>query len=163
MRHQRCISVICYLSLAVLFAAVGSTAMAETNSPFEHPAIIIAANDAGTAYSGAGLGNGAPYWDLQTKQVTDLEAQLHSFLAHHADPRAKTISAKLRSYYRQYLGFTREQRKMIYINAFCEPMGPTDRFSQELLVVDDGGDCYFQVRYDPEKRVFSELYINGVA
>jgi hypothetical protein len=31
------------------------------------------------------------------------------------------------------------------------------------VVVDDGGDCYFQIQYDVETGTLFDLYVNGSA
>lgn len=48
-------------------------------------------------------------------------------------------------------GFFRENSKM------------KEKALQELIVVEDGGTCLFNVKYDPEKKVFFQFWLNGEA
>jgi len=99
----------------------------------------------------------------------------------NADLRLKKHSehaGKLASYLRQYVGFTRQGRKLIYLNAFsarvvdvfCEedvkPAQEGDcrsHWRREAVGVCDGGDDFWGVEYDPESKTFSSLAFNGSA
>ena len=119
-------------------------------------------------------GPSAPFWSPVPAQVEELEKRLPAYLrqqkhAAHADHFAK--------YLRQYVGFTRKGRKLIYLNAFSTNVldmlcrsgakaGPGDCRNQwrtEGLFVCDGGDDFWGVEYDPESKTFSGLNFNGVA
>jgi hypothetical protein len=52
-------------------------------------------------------------------------------------------------------------KRYVYVNAFCnhERVG-LDRVWVEVL---DGGACFFQAKYEPEKRIVYDLAVNGVA
>ncbi len=64
-------------------------------------------------------------------------------------------------YYRQYLGIIIENRKFVFINAFCDDKPPED-WGKRVVDVCDGG-CSWGVVYDVETGVFSHLEMNGVA
>ena len=61
---------------------------------------------------------------------------------------------------RQYVGIVVEGRRLIYINGY-RSNGPVK--AQPLVGVCDGGDDYWGVLYDPEKRRFFDLAFNGFA
>ncbi len=46
---------------------------------------------------------------------------------------------------------------MVFASFFCE----TNRqdWTRKPIAVDDGGDCFFQLQFDPEKHAFSGLII----
>jgi hypothetical protein len=46
-------------------------------------------------------------------------------------------------------------------NFFCDVFGLD--IETEPVVVEDGGDCYFRVTFDPERGRFSDLDVNGEA
>jgi len=64
-------------------------------------------------------------------------------------------------YYRQYLGIIIENRKFVFINAFCDDK-PTEDWTDRIVDVCDGG-CSWGVVYDVETGKFSHLEMNGVA
>lgn len=71
-------------------------------------------------------------------------------------------------YYRQYVGIVIGDRKLIYVNAFCDK--PDDvvvrhggDWRQNPIDVCDGGDCFWSAVYDPLSGEFSDLQVNGVA
>lgn len=67
----------------------------------------------------------------------------------------------LTKYKRQYIGITKNGKKIMHVNFFCETDG--DEWKKERIFVMDGGDCYFELDYDPIKRKYSALSINGEA
>jgi hypothetical protein len=66
-----------------------------------------------------------------------------------------------RKYFRQYMGVSHQGLRRILINAFCDSP-PTD-WHDRLVVVTDGGTCFWQALYDPSTGAFSDLTINGRA
>lgn len=71
-------------------------------------------------------------------------------------------------YHRQYVGIVVGERKLIYLNAFCEK--PEDvvvrqggDWRQNPIDVCDGGDCFWSAVYDPNSGEFSDLQVNGIA
>ena len=59
------------------------------------------------------------------------------------------------------MGIVRNGRQVIFANFFCDTFGVDWR--RQPLMVDDGGDCFFVVEYDPATGAFSHLMINGEA
>ena len=66
------------------------------------------------------------------------------------------------SYFRQYLPVRQENRKLIYVNAFCDEKPPV-YWRTRLFVVVDGATCYWQALYDPSTKTYSHLTINARA
>ncbi|MCP5097878.1 MAG: hypothetical protein GY943_20210 [Chloroflexi bacterium] len=62
-------------------------------------------------------------------------------------------------YKRQYFGIVQDDTHLVYGNFFCDDFGVDWR--ETAVVVDDGGDCYFQLTYNPELDEFLSLHING--
>jgi hypothetical protein len=63
-------------------------------------------------------------------------------------------------YFRQYVPIRQEGRKLLYVNAFCEA---PSYWHTQLVIVDDGGSCFWQALYDPATDTYSHLTINGRA
>ena len=108
----------------------------------------------------AGMFEPAPsgYWTPERGQVAALEASISEYLA-GAAPEGSRLRSGLDGYQAQYLGILREEREVIFANFFCH--SHVDDITQSLVAVDDGGDCYFTVEYDPAADSFADLAING--
>jgi len=65
-----------------------------------------------------------------------------------------------RAYARQYFGILVQGRRLIYINAFLEPMANKE-WQQYAIVICDGGSGAWGAVYDPASRSFSSLVFNG--
>lgn len=84
-------------------------------------------------------------------------------------------SINIRNYYRQYVFFTKTTGdSMVYINGFCKLLkqpvdscniiiwNPID-WKKTLIIVEDGGDCYWRILINLTKKNFDFFMINGVA
>jgi len=103
-------------------------------------------------------------WVPTVEEVRTLEKQLVTYLPQqqHAFDGSKTpIAERLPTYKRQYWGVLKNEKKVIFTNFFCNVLH-YDWTNQEV-VVEDGGDCYFQIRYDVETGTFFDLHVNGNA
>ena len=70
---------------------------------------------------------------------------------------------KLDGYKRQYVPVINEKgEKEVWVNFFCDDWG-THKWKTEILVVLDGGNCYFNLKINLMKKSYSELSINGYA
>jgi len=106
----------------------------------------------------------AAYFEPSETELSAFENELASFLrgarARESDERAPGIARKLRDYRRQFVGIVVDGKRQIFGNFFCAFEGLT---VTSPVSVDDGGDCFFSVVYDPAFRSFSALSINGEA
>ncbi len=74
----------------------------------------------------------------------------------------RQLVAPLSAYRRQYVAVVNAQgQKEVWINFFCSFFN-TD-WKHHVLIVDDGGVCFFQLRINLSTRNVSELIPNGVA
>jgi hypothetical protein len=103
------------------------------------------------------------YWTPTMGDILDIEARLGDFLQQNADQffLHPTVWEQLNEYHRQYVGLMVDGKRLIYGNFFCTDMG-TD-WTQDWVVVLDGGDCFFQTTYDVESGTFIRLRVNGEA
>jgi hypothetical protein len=108
-------------------------------------------------------------WRPSGADVQGLESRLDriSFLRSAGLIPGKRIENPSR-YHRQYVGIVVGERKLIYLNAFCEK--PEDvvvmkggDWRQRPIDVCDGGDCFWSAVYDLLSGEFSDLQVNGVA
>jgi hypothetical protein len=104
---------------------------------------------------------GASYWTPSESDVIAAEDGLIPFLGKSKDPKAPEILKQIGSYKRQYRGIVLGGRKQIFIRFFCE-ISSEDWTSREMVVL-DGGSCFFNLRFSPATKTFSNLWINGEA
>lgn len=70
---------------------------------------------------------------------------------------------KTKGFKRQYVPvINKDGQKEIWINFFCNDWG-NENWKSDIMEVDDGGNCYFNLKVNLETKSFSELSINGYA
>jgi len=69
----------------------------------------------------------------------------------------------LNRYKRQYLAIKNQKgEKEVWINCLCTPMG-TEKWKSKIISVEDGGNCFFNVKVNLTKRKCYELKVNNEA
>ena len=97
------------------------------------------------------------YWTPDTSDVSEAEAQIRQYL----QKEHPSLYKSYRQYKVQFTGLVLpEAAKTVYANYFCEDFSG---WKSSEVDVDDGGDCYFQVRYDVDKKRCFKFSINGGA
>jgi hypothetical protein len=102
-------------------------------------------------------------WTPTDADVARLEAALPDFLRTAEDPWLMPdppIWERAPEYKRQYLGIIEAGEQVIYANFFCSDH---ENWQEQVVFVLDGGDCYFQVKYNPQTDEFYDLSVNGQA
>jgi hypothetical protein len=100
-------------------------------------------------------------WRPTKADIDGLEARLQELSRVKAEDRSAgqiTVDHP-RQYFRQYVAVIREGRKLIFVNAFCDEVQFPD-WHQRLVVVFDGGSCYWQALYEPATHRFSALLVH---
>jgi hypothetical protein len=103
--------------------------------------------------------NGA--WEPAPTLVRDLEAQLEPYVKKAAQMQGRTLR-NWEEYVFQYQAQETKGRRFILVNALCHVF-PRRDLATEIVLVLDGGSCYFNAKYDPKRRQYYELLINGDA
>lgn len=101
-------------------------------------------------------------WTPAQADIAELEAALPAFLETAENQWLRDdppIEERVPEYMRQYLGIVEEGKEIIYANFFCT-INEMD-WSNEYVLVMDGGDCFFQVKYNPATGEFFDLAVNG--
>lgn len=103
------------------------------------------------------------YWTPAEEDIQALEGKLDSFLRENAElfSRQPPVWEQLSDYQRQYAGVIINDKRVIYGNFFCTETGVDWR--EEWVFVLDGGDCFFQLQFDVETKIFIGLTVNGEA
>ena len=110
-------------------------------------------------------GQTAEYWTPSEDDILELENRLSSYLqqtnSDRFDQQKTPIWERLDEYNRQYIGIILDGKQVIYANYFCDSL-ETD-WKDDFVFVLDGGDCFFQFKYDVDSAEFFDLQVNGVA
>ncbi len=118
--------------------------------------LIVGETEAGRFYAAITGSTAERYFTPDKSTIIALESRLPAYLRSKA-PAGSGPRKRLRDYRRQYLGVRRDGKRLVFANFFCETHR-TD-WTRKPIAVDDGGDCYFQVLYNPKRRSFSGLVI----
>lgn len=104
------------------------------------------------------------YWKPSRGDVTALEQGLPAYLKTINVPlfsQEPPIWERLSEYKGQYFGILENGKRVVYANYFCS--APLDSWMEEVLLVLDGGDCYFQIKFEVDTNRFYDLQVNGEA
>lgn len=100
-------------------------------------------------------------WTPLKDDVLKLEGKIESYLKQAAAKKSPKLWSKIAPYKRQYVGLVRNNRRVIFVNFFCQAYDIN--WKTTAVAVQDGGDCFFTVFYDLGRAAFSNLQINGEA
>lgn len=104
------------------------------------------------------------YWTPTEENVIAMENDLVSFLQENPDrfySSGTPVWERLDEYNRQYVGIVLDGKQIIYANYFCDSVEIDWR--KDFVFVTDGGDCFFQFKYDVDAATFFDLQVNGNA
>jgi len=164
---RRLIAGLTIVLVGLCLAVAAQQTPAKTEEPFEvvktaeFEGVIIAREKASEfmkAFSGI---EEKESWTPDRADVLKLEKRIESFVKKAAAKRSPNLWTKLATYKRQYIGIMRNGRKVIFANFFCEAF--SINWKAVPVAVEDGGDCFFNVLYDPASAAFSDFRINGEA
>ena len=100
-------------------------------------------------------------WEPSPKMVADLKAQIESYVRSQAKAQSRELK-RWEDYTFQYQGREEKGRKFIFINAVCG-FNDQQTLHKQIIVILDGGSCFFNLKYDPSQKVLFDLFINGEA
>ena len=107
--------------------------------------------------------------DLSNEELVQIEEILQSAIANHNnhykdDPEAfEQWGLELDKYKRQYVPVINQKgEKVIWMNFFCKNSNIKNQ-ENEILLVLDGGNCYFNLKINLTTKQYSNLEVNGYA
>ena len=100
-------------------------------------------------------------WEPDSAVVSNMQSGLQPAVARLAGSRFRDFPHWW-EYKFQYQGQRADTGLHVLINALCDAYEGRDLTAQFVLV-NDGGSCFFEVKYDPTNQRFYDLVINGVA
>ena len=104
--------------------------------------------------------------DLQLNEISKIEPILEKAISEHNSKLEKDSrwALGLQRYKRQYVAVINEKgEKEVWINFFCKEDFEYLDWKKELIIVNDGGNCYFNLKVKLTKGEYYDLHINGVA
>ena len=84
-----------------------------------------------------------------TSELAAIQTELKSFVEASAK-RENKVLPKWGTYTFQYQGRGEASKRFVFINAFCSK--PPADVKKQMVVVLDGGACFFNVKYDQQRR-----------
>jgi hypothetical protein len=106
-----------------------------------------------------------PYWLPNATEITLLELKLWPLLESR-HKQGQSVPRKFQQYQRQYIGFTRNGKKLIYGNFSSiyddEPWRRWLLLEKPTLAC-DGGNSFWGIVYNPTSEEFEEPQFNGDA
>ena len=99
-------------------------------------------------------------WQPDATKIDEAKAALRPYVTQQASLAGKTLP-KWDSYTFQFQGQEIGGKKVIFVNAFCGrvPSHATTR----IVMVFDGGPCYFRAYWDPTDKIYTDVIFNGYA
>ena len=96
---------------------------------------------------------------LTDKDFTDIEKLLRNCV------KENNQGIELKRYKRQYVPYINSKgQKEVYVNCFCFSDEIEFKYwRKQLVMVDDGGDCFFHVTINLTTNKCGNLYVNGLA
>jgi hypothetical protein len=118
------------------------------------PGRIIGAEEA-TSYLGAFAGQeNVAYFTPSQADVDALEGTLERYLK--TQRRAQQVARRLGDYCGTFYGAVVDGHRRVHALYSC---GGCSRF----IVVNDGGSCYFDLDFDPDRHTYGGFYVHGHA
>ncbi len=96
-------------------------------------------------------------WTPTGDDLRFAEEALGDFIADHPEDGVEDLE----EYHRQYVG-TGEEGETVSVNALCVD-ADLDDWEEELILVNDGGSCFWQAEFDTESLDVVTFNVNGEA
>jgi hypothetical protein len=111
----------------------------------------------------AGLEASAPYWTPTAEQAS-LAAAVLDHLRRMNTTQSRQISDAIGEYKRQYVGYTADGKQWMLVNAMCRDYWEKQEiWKLAVVLVFDGGTCFFRARFEMATSMVRSLEINGDA
>jgi hypothetical protein len=103
-------------------------------------------------------------WEPTVAEMNDIEANLSQISAlSKKDPDPNRQIDSPGEYFRQYVAVVIDGRRTILLNALCAiGQDNSGSWRKHLVLVSDGGKCYWKAMYDVDSARFTKLSVNGV-
>jgi hypothetical protein len=97
--------------------------------------------------------------ELTTRELSDIQRILEDAIA--KVNLARKTKFDLNKYKRQYIAvINKNGEKEVWVNCFCQY---DETWTRNVVVVLDGGNCYFNLKINLSKNKYYDFYVNGMA
>jgi hypothetical protein len=131
------------------------------------PVLLVRDRYVGVIFpGGSSFDTGPTAWEPSVQDVERAEQRVPEFM----ESRNPHLAARLGEYVRQYFGIVQSGRRVIFCNFLYRtsitdgcPTGRGDCYMRSIgtpAIVVDGGEHFFQLRYDPKTDHCSGLHVN---
>lgn len=100
-------------------------------------------------------------WVPGAETISRIKEQIEPFVQAQARKEGRELREWV-TYTFQYQGREEKGKKFVFVNALCF-IDQRWQLSKQMILVYDGGTCFFNLRYDAEKDKLFGLIINGEA
>lgn len=108
------------------------------------------------------------------KEIDEMEIELRQFFKKMKSTNNSAPHKNLKKYVRQYIGFINQDgNRIVYLSARWDGYSliemikgyskPTDSWKENWIITFDGGNKYWQIKYNLDKGEFFDHMVNGVA
>ncbi|MCI0504492.1 MAG: hypothetical protein L0Z73_00135 [Gammaproteobacteria bacterium] len=97
-------------------------------------------------------------WEPKESTLTAMKSGVESYVKNEAKKQKQQL-LDWNEYMFQYLTVEVKDKKSILINAICGKRNPQEL--ENFYLTAGGGNCYFSLEYNPEKKRYYDLFING--
>lgn len=98
----------------------------------------------------------------QTVELEDMRKIMHKDYL-NAQLHEERYLINLANYKRQLVMVTNAKgEKVVWVNCFCRE-GNQASWRRRIIEVDDGGNCYFNIKFNLTRRTWYDMIVNGVA
>jgi len=98
--------------------------------------------------------------NLNQKEISDVERILEHSVENYNSFKKEYIDLNL--YKRQYIAVKNKQGETeVWVNCFCKIAG--EKWKTEIEYIDDGGNCYFNLKINLTKSSYYDFIVNGEA
>ncbi|TAH53690.1 MAG: hypothetical protein EYC68_02790 [Chloroflexota bacterium] len=147
------------LCIALLLFLLSACSVLDQTTPLDPP--TGKPPPAKISFDHAILADGAFVPDEAT--IAALEMRLPDFLVQHQsqfNAAQAPIVERLENYRLQYWGEIENGKRVIVVNALCRAF---ENWQTQRVLVLDGGDCFFNLKYDVDAGSFYDLAVNREA
>jgi basic membrane lipoprotein Med (substrate-binding protein (PBP1-ABC) superfamily) len=103
----------------------------------------------------------ADIWEVE-RLFNESIADYNSKIKKKEDKKYFAVDLQKFNYKRQYVCVTnKDGQKVVYVNCFCETIGVD--WKSTLIQVEDGGNCFFNLKINLNTKKYYDFFVNGYA
>ena len=108
--------------------------------------------------------------ELNESEIVEVKDLLYKSIREYNSSRKKENpeydgldTAKFQYNFQLVPALNKKGEKEVWINAFCLESDLPMNWKKEVIIVDDGGDCFFQLKINLTQKKYYNFIVNGLA